>query len=482
MAHIDVKYKLTAKQIKAFKPLIAPVDTDLLYGGAKGGGKSYLLCVWAFLWSRTLIDILHVPISKNPLPVGFIGRKRGVDFTKTTLETWKKIIPQEGYYIREQDKEIVIEGRAKILFGGLDDRENINKFNSAELAFFAIDQAEETERSDIGVIEASIRLIYNKIQPPYKSLYTANPAECWLKEDFVKGKRAGAIFVPALPADNEHLPDNYIERLEKSFSYDQVLLQAYRDGNWEVMMSSYAVIPSKYMDELQGYNHHPEKDRFCVVCDPATGGDECVIYVFEHYKIRDMKILHTDDTMIIVGEMMIMGNQYGAEVFGVDVIGIGKGVYDRLVELIIKPIRAAEKGRAREADNFPFEGAIATKKVVDIHSSRTSSDPERWGNLRDEIWWKARELIIDHKVAYPQDEELRRQLCAVRYKTISSDGKVKLELKEDTKKRLGRSPDRADAYVYGLWTMQQVKSASKELYGRQKQSSYNSDYDVLNYK
>ena len=475
---LEVKYKLTEKQIEAFEPLFSLADVDLLYGGAKGGGKSYLLCVWAFLWARELISILRVPMSKNPVPVGFIGRKRGVDFTKTTLETWKKIIPQEGYYIREQDKEIIIEGRVKILYGGLDDRENINKFNSAELAFFALDQAEETERSDIGVIEASLRLKYNGIQPPYKSLYTANPAECYLKEDFVHGKRAGAIFVPALPTDNEHLPDGYVARLEKSFRYDPVLLQAYRDGNWDVMTSSSNVIPSKYMDELQGYTHHPEKDRFCVVCDPATGGDECVIYVFEHYVIRDMRILHTDDTMIIVGEMMILANQYGAEVFGVDVIGIGKGVYDRLVELTKKPVRPADQ----RSDSFPFEDAIDKKLVVDIHSARASSDPERWGNTRDEVWWKARELVIDHKVAYPKDEELRRQLCAVRYKTISSDGKVKLELKDETKKRLGRSPDRADAYVYGLWTMQRVKSASTSVYRRAKQSEYANNYDVLGYK
>ena len=449
---------------------------------AKGGGKSYLLCVWAFLWARELISILQVPISKNPLPVGFIGRKRGVDFTKTTLETWKKIIPQEGYYIREQDKEIIIEGRVKILFGGLDDRENINKFNSAELAFFALDQAEETERSDIGVIEASIRLKFNGIQPPYKSFYTANPAECWLKEDFVYGKRAGAIFVPALPTDNEHLPTGYIERLEKSFKYDQVLLEAYRDGNWEVMMSSRAVIPSKYMDELQGYTHHPDKDRFCVVCDPATGGDECVIYVFEHYLIRDMRILHTDDTMVIVGEMMILANQYGAQVFGVDVIGIGKGIYDRLVELTKRPVRPEER-EGKEEDKYPLEDEVEERQVVGIHSSRASSDPERWGNLRDEIWWSARELVIDHKVAYPKDEELRRQLCAVRYKTISSDGKVKLEIKDETKKRLGRSPDRADDWVYGLWVIKNyVKSANKAVYRKPRQSSYNSNYNVLDYK
>ena len=480
---MDIEYELTDKQTIAWNALFSMQDTDLLYGGAKGGGKTYLLCLWAWSWARELIKILKIPMLKNPVPIGFIGRKRGVDFSKTTLETWKKIIPQDGYYIREQDKEIVIEDRVKILFGGLDDRENINKFNSAELGFFAIDQAEETERSDIGVIEASLRLTYNGIQPPYKTLFTANPAECYLKEDFIRGALPGGIFVPALPTDNEHLPDGYIARLEKSFRYDPVLLQAYRDGNWDVMTSSRNVIPSKYMDELTHYQHHPDTGRFAVVCDPATGGDECVIYVFEHYKIREMKILHTEDTMIIVGEMMILANQYNADVFGVDVIGLGKGIVDRLNELIKKPKMPAKVMRKDVVRDTLFENYKDERKVIAIHSAKASSNPERWGNLRDEIWWNARELIIDHKVPYPEDEELRRQLCEVRYKTISSDGKVKLEPKDDTKTRLGRSPDRGDAFIYGLWVIKNhTKGASSRLYRRARPRVAKSNYDLLEHQ
>ena len=480
---MNVEYELTDRQTEAWIPLFSHEDVDLLYGGAKGGGKSWLMCLWAWSWARELIKILKIPVTKNPVPLGFIGRKRGVDFSKTTLETWKKIIPQDGYYIREQDKEIVIEDRVKILFGGLDDRENINKFNSAELAFFGLDQAEETERADIGVIEASIRLMYNGIQPPYKAFYTANPAECWLKEDFIRGRLPGGIFVPALPTDNKHLPDGYIARLEKSFRYDPVLLQAYRDGNWEVMMSSYSVIPSKYMDELGRYQYHPDTGRFAVVCDPATGGDECVIYVFEHYKIREMKILHTEDTMIIVGEMMILANQYSADVFGVDVIGVGKGVFDRLNELIKRPKLPIKRLPKPIVSDTLFKNYSDDRKVIAIHSSKASSDPERWGNIRDEIWWNARELIIKHEVPYPEDEKLRRQLCEVRYKVISSDGKVKVELKADTKKRLGSSPDRADAYIYGLWVIKNfTKGASSLLYRRPRQRTASSGYDVLQHQ
>ena len=431
---MDIEFKLTTKQTEAWNPLFSLEDTDLLYGGAKGGGKSYLLCVWAFLWARRLIDILHVPKLKNPLPVGFIGRKRGVDFTKTTLETWKKTIPQEGYYIREQDKEIIIEDRVKIFFGGLDDQRNINKFNSAELAFFAIDQAEETERNDIGVIEASIRLKHNDIQPPYKTLYTANPAECWLKEDFVHGKREKAIFIPALSTDNPHLPDNYLLQLEKAFSYDPVLLQAYKEGNWEVMVTENIVISSTYIDDLQNIVYLPTKTKKCIAIDPATGGDECVIYVIENCKIIGTKILHYDDTMKIVGEIVILAQEHNIYAIGVDTIGIGKGIVDRLREM----------SRKLKLD------------INAIQSAERATDDTRFFNRRAEMWWKARERIIDRDIPYPEDEELRRQLTSVRYSIINSNGKIRLEPKEKTKQRLGRSPDRADAFVYGVWTTENM--------------------------
>ena len=90
-----------------------------------------------------------------------MGRKRGVDFTNTTLETWKRFIPEEAYVIKGKPAEIIIWDRVKILTGGLDNSEIVNKFNSAEYAFYFIDQAEEVDREQIGELRATTRLIIN---------------------------------------------------------------------------------------------------------------------------------------------------------------------------------------------------------------------------------------------------------------------------------------------------------------------------------
>lgn len=420
-----VSYQLTPRQDEAYAYLTDSKDRVVLYGGAKGGGKSFLLCLWVYFWSLELIKLFG--LDKNPpqypLPVGFIGRKRGVDFTKTTLETFKKIIPIEDYTLNEQDKEIVFRKKVKVYYGGLDDEQNINKFNSAEFAFIAIDQAEETDRADVGVLQASLRLRHNQITPAYKQLYTANPSECWLKQDFILGNKG--IYIRALYSDNPHLPVGYAATLESSFSFDEALLRAYRDGDWDAIQSELTLIPSARIEALKENMFVEYVTRDLVTCDPSQGGDECVIYRMRNTEILSERIIHEKDTMKIVGMCDFMMREIATFNFISDSIGVGAGVSDRMKEL--------------------------GWKVYPLNSATKSSLPDKFFNLRSEMWFYVAELVRQKKMIYPKDEELRRQLTNVRYKVINSNGQIQLEPKELTKKRLGRSPDRADAFVMGVW-------------------------------
>lgn len=419
-----VKFILTPKQDQAFSYLTDDLDRQVLYGGAKGGGKSHLFSIWVFYWCVQLIKKFKLKENRPqyPIPVGFIGRKRGVDFDKTTLETFRRVIPSEEYRINSQAKEIVIWDLVKVFYGGLDDQESINKFNSAENAFIAIDQAEETERQDVAVLQGSLRLKINGVTPPYKELYTANPAACWLKNDFIiSGK---GIYVPALFSDNPHLPSNYEQTLQRSFGFDDVLLRAYKDGDWDAVQADSVLIPSSIIEALKGRTTLEVEEKHGVVCDPSLGGDECVIYRMKNTEILQTKIMHEKDTMKIVGQCDFMMREIACRNFVVDGIGIGAGIGDRMKEL--------------EWD------------VYKLISSTGSNDP-KFSLVRDEMWFYAAQLIRQGKCVYPQDEELRRQLSAVRFKIRDSDGAIKLEPKDATKKRLGRSPDRADAFVMWLW-------------------------------
>lgn len=102
----------------------------------------------------------------------------------------------------------------------------------------------------------------------------------------------------------------------------------------------------------------------------------------------------------------------------VDEVGIGAGVEDRLSKLRYR------------TDGF--------------NSGRQARNDVRFHDRRAEAFWTLRRLVEEGEVALPRDEELFKELLALRWRPNPS-GKVQLERKKDLRSRIGRSPDRADA-------------------------------------
>jgi hypothetical protein len=104
----------------------------------------------------------------------------------------------------------------------------------------------------------------------------------------------------------------------------------------------------------------------------------------------------------------------------IDAIGIGAGLADRLREL-----------------DLP---------AVSIQVSESASLKERFNRLRDELFWNTREWFEARDCHIPEDQTLIQELTAIRYAYLSS-GKLKIESKDEMKRRGQRSPDVADAFV-----------------------------------
>ncbi len=106
-------------------------------------------------------------------------------------------------------------------------------------------------------------------------------------------------------------------------------------------------------------------------------------------------------------------------VISVDSIGVGFGVYSTLKEfgLPVKDIKV---------------------------SNKPTRQPERYRNLRDQIWWECKEWFATEDVQIPNHDTLIAELTSIQYNTDS--GKIQIESKKDLKKRMkGKSPDFADA-------------------------------------
>jgi hypothetical protein len=102
----------------------------------------------------------------------------------------------------------------------------------------------------------------------------------------------------------------------------------------------------------------------------------------------------------------------------IDVIGLGAGVVDRLAE-----------------QNLPVRG---------INVSEAPSSKKNYLNLRAELWFAIKDWLTQRDCRLPHDDELVAELAAPLYK-YTSTGKIKIESKDEMRKRGIKSPDKADA-------------------------------------
>lgn len=167
--------------------------------------------------------------------------------------------------------------------------------------------------------------------------------------------------------------------------------------------------------------------------DPAYKGEDLTTHAKKVGAVIE-KINHyaKEDTMQTSGRVAASVSKDVP--IGIDTIGVGAGVYDRLRELKFKvyPVNVSE--RAVDRRNKPLTDGTGEVEFE---------------NLRAFIWWQLREALDPanpYALAIPPDDEDRLigDLTAPRY-SYSSRGKIKVESKDDLRERIGRSTDFADA-------------------------------------
>ena len=117
------------------------------------------------------------------------------------------------------------------------------------------------------------------------------------------------------------------------------------------------------------------------------------------------------------------------ELIKIDADGVGAGVFDMIAD--------------------------AGRPIIGLQSSAKAYEFDTYFNLRAEMWWNARDLFYEqykygNKLSIPDDPELIEELTGIKYQ-VNKDGRYQIEDKAQYKKRLGRSPDKGDTFVYTVY-------------------------------
>ena len=364
------------------------------------------------------------------------------------------MIPAELYTIKQQEHKIIVHADghpSEILYGGFDRRETISMFGSLEVSTAIIDQAEEITEDEFNLVSGRVNgrwKLADGTKPQERVILSANPRQCWLKPRFIDNPGPDYNFIKALIRDNKYLNKDYEARLREIYKHHPEIIKALIEGSWDAVEGHNNVIKVSWakflMSKLGGGDTTVNKRLVSVDC--ARGG-LCMnqIYGFDGYKQVAHEECGSDEkTYAVAARAFTMCMAIGGNLIVIDANGVGAGVADEAERIC--------KGTIGPDGNQMV-------RVLRVMSADASSNPEKYYNLRAEIWWEGGEILADQRASAQFDQELMNDLTVVTWQPRG--GRILIEDKEIFGKILGRSPDKGDAFIQGIWAVSKAEEVRK---------------------
>lgn len=402
-------YKPIDKQVEAHECLARYI----FYGGAMRGGKS----VW-------LVMELLALLLEYPGNVGLLSRWELSSLKRTTMVKLWEFWPSEAIKRHHKaDGVIELHNSSILYYMGLKPSSTSNaleRLKSLELGCFAIDEETEVEKQYFDLLKTRLSLrLPDRTFPRYRGLGAGNPEPNWVAETFIEQDLPDHAFIQALPEDNPHIPPGYITQQEQDLPDE--LYQQYIKGSWDILMTQgQYVFPYSAIKAAMERTLEPKSPREGGVDIARFGGDSNVMALRAGPVVDLIYESKYQDTNKTTEDLEQILDDEEPDNTKIDSVGVGAGVYDNL--------------KAKGYD------------VREIIGGSRPRDTERFINSRAENHWGFRKRLTDGDVDLPDESKLRAQFAGIKYK-VATDRKVKIESKEDMKKRGFKSPDYAEAII-----------------------------------
>ncbi len=169
--------------------------------------------------------------------------------------------------------------------------------------------------------------------------------------------------------------------------------------------------------------------------DVGGGGDETVIRERRGRRAGREWRAHTDRPEKIAPMVVQAIKESGAKSVKVDSIGVGFGVIGELRNL-------ASQGKH-------------TAHIIGVNVGEKASQPDKFKNLRAEIWWEIARGLSERQgwdLSSMENADTTVAQMLEPLWTVDAAGRIQVEPKDEIRKRLGRSPDNADALLLAFYS------------------------------
>ena len=432
-----IEFTPTEKQAEALKYWMDDTTTEIWFWWAAWWAKTWL---WVFAVFSACLEL-----AKSRWVV---WRKELINLRRTTLATyWKMMdfynIPEKRRWeLNGQTNTIKFPNGSEIILldcAAQPSDPEWTRFGSLEITWAFIDEANEVDAKGISMLKTRIWR-QNKFVKDWvefkkcpKFLECFNPNKWHVYNDYYKPRKDGTLppyrkFVRATVWDNPYIPDSYIEQLERS---DEITKQRLLYGNFDYDDTPWKLFRWDEISDLFSSNIE-ESNTTYISCDVARlWNDNTIIIVWKGLKSKEIISYNwktTDQTVAIIKDLEQQYNCRRSNIC-IDSDWVWWWVADQL----------------RGCVNFTNNASPIIQR--DEHRN--------YANLKTQCYFKLKYLMEKREIRLDASgdikDRIQNELDNILVKDIEWENKVRLESKEDMKKRLWHSPDFADAIMMRMY-------------------------------
>jgi len=431
--------KLQAKQVQAVEYWTDNVSEEVLYGGSKGCGKSFLGCFLMFS------DALMYPGTSY-----FIARHNLNDLKKYTTPSVIEVFTNMGLNFTDycvfngQDNLFTLKNDSKVFFIDTAFRPSDPEYHRFGSLQFTRGWFEECGQIDTLAIDnlavSTGRWKNSEYKLKRKILLTCNPNKGLAYSGFYLPAKNGTLpayrkFIQALPTDNKYLTIDYLDSLGRLPDNERERLKF---GNWEYDSDPNTLIDFETVNNMFS-NDFVKPDKKRIVADIARyGSDRAIISVWDGLILIDYLIFDISSMVEIQNAISTLRVKHQVQTSDiiVDEDGIGGGI----------------------VDNLGCKGFLNNGRPTNPN----------YQNLKSECGYKlaeyAGQIWIMCELPDREKEMIRQELGMLKTYDADKDGKLRIMPKEKIKEHIGRSPDWLDCFIMRMYFETNIKKESHQVW------------------
>lgn len=419
---MKIEIKPFPRQAQAWNYLLDKTTTEIGYGGAGNGGKTWLGCEWVITQCLAYPKIAIL-----------IGRKELKNLKQTTQVTFFKalayygLLPNQHWQYDQQANVLKFANGSEVIWAELmykpSDPMNAG-LGGLELTHAWIDESAEINYSMVDTLRTRLgRRMNSEYELKPKLLETFNPDKGHVYSRFYKPFKEGKlppyrVFIRSLPADNPYTTEDYKQQIMNS---SPVTVQRLWYGNFEYDNDPTCLIEFDAITDIFSLQVSAENDRWLTVDVARMGMDKTVMMLWDGLQVIRIWVKSKQDTVKTATDIMAIEKEHGVRRSHVivDEAGVGGGVVDQL------------------------------KGCVGFIGGAAAVGPGNYKNLRSECYFLLAQHINAGKLGVNcPDPETRQaiiqELEQVKQRDPDKDSKLAIIEKDIIKQNIGRSPDYSD--------------------------------------